>query len=282
MFQERTFACGDFTLKGAIGPANGRPLIFLHGVTRCWQDFMTLMPAVAPRWSTCAIDFRGHGGSDRAKGYRVVDHLADAMAFMTAHVKEPAVIYGHSLGAHVAAGIAAQARERVIALILEDPPAEPLLVNIRKNVFNTLFMVLRAFAGDVRPIGEIARDLGSYLMPMPNAANKAGPQRDPVSIRFMAKSLKTCDPENLTTVLEARWLDGFDMESVYKQIRCPVMLFRGDEAAGGMLPKSEGDKLMRCLADGTLVEWAGTGHLIHWMQTDAVARYVTGFLESLP
>jgi len=256
-------------------------MVFFHGVTRCWQDYMTLLPAVAGRWSTYAIDFRGHGGSDRSSSYCVVDHLKDALAFMSAHVKEPAVLYGHSLGALVAAGIAAQAPERVIGVVLEDPPAETLLINIRRNVFNTLFMLLRSFAGSKSPVSEIARDLGAYLMPMPSPAGKPGAQRDPVSIRFMAKSLKDCDPETLTPVLEARWLDGFNIEETFKKIRCPVMLFRGDETAGGMLPKAEGERLMRCLADGTLVEWTGTGHLIHWMQTDAVARFVTGFLESL-
>ena len=282
MFRESTYKCGDFALNGASGPVSGPPIVFLHGVTRRWQDFLTLMPALAPRWTTHAFDFRGHGGSDRAPRYLLCDHLADALAYLKEHVKEPAVLYGHSLGALVAAGLAAAAPELVRAVILEDPPSEPLLKNIRSNVYHTLFSLLRSFAGQDRPVAEIARDLGGYLMPLPGGtAVRMNQVRDLVSIRFMAKSLQTCDPEVLTPVIEGRWLDGYDMEGIFRNVKCPTMLFRADESCGGMLAKAEGDRLMRCLADGTLIDWPGTGHLIHWLQPDATAKYAMGFLESL-
>jgi pimeloyl-ACP methyl ester carboxylesterase len=282
MFRERPFPCGDFTLDGAICPASGPPLLLLHGITRRWQDFLTLMPALTERWSTIAIDFRGHGKSDRAPRYLVADHLADAITFMKAHVQEPAVIYGHSLGALVAAGIAAALPESVRGIVLEDPPAEPLLKNIRRTVFHTLFRILQSFCGKDLPVAEIAKELGGYLMPMPSGPPKSLKDvRDAVSVRFMARCLREADPEVLTAVIESRWLDGFDVESVFTNVKCPALLFRADEAAGGMLAKAEGDRLMRLLPDGTVMDWPGTGHLIHWLQPDAVAKFTIGFLESL-
>ena len=282
MFQERLFPCGDFNLNGVTGPQTGPPILFLHGVTRCWQDFLTLMPSVAMRWTPHAIDFRGHGRSDRAKRYHVVDHIQDALAFLMQHFSEPVVLYGHSLGALAAAALAAAAPDRVRAVILEDPPAEPLLKNIRKTVFHTLFTLFRRFCGDERSVPEMAKDLGGYLMPLPSSnASKTGAVRDAVSIRFMAKCLKQSDPELLTPVIDAVWLDGFDVENVFRNVKCPALLFRGDESVGGMLSKDEGTRLARLLPDCTLIEWPGTGHLIHWLQPDATAKYVTGFLESL-
>jgi pimeloyl-ACP methyl ester carboxylesterase len=281
MFLERSFPCGDFTLNGACGPASGPPLIFLHGITRCWQDYLTLMPALAIRWSATALDFRGHGRSDRAASYLVADHVRDVLAFLQAHVNEPAVLYGHSLGALAAAGAAAADPERVRAVILEDPPAEPLLKNIRKTVFHTLFSLLRSFGGQQRPVAEIARDLGDYLLPMPTGAPKTLNQvRDLVSIRFMAKSLKSFDPEALTPVIESRWLDGFDMENVFRGVKCPALLFRADETVGGMLARSEGERIAGLMADCTTIDWPGVGHLVHWLQPEAAAKYTIGFLES--
>jgi lipase len=240
------------------------------------------MPSVAMRWTPHAIDFRGHGRSDRSGRYGIVDHVQDAVAFVTRHFTEPIVLYGHSLGALAAAGIAAAVPNRVRAVILEDPPAETLLKNIRKTAFHTLFSLLRRFAGDQRPLPEMARDLSGYLVPLPNlASTKTAALRDAVSIRFMARSLKSCDPEVLTPLIDAVWLDGYDVEYVFHNVKCPALLFRGDESLGGMLARDEGMRLVRLLPDCTLIEWPGTGHLIHWMQPDATAKLVTGFLEAL-
>jgi pimeloyl-ACP methyl ester carboxylesterase len=281
MFREERFPCGSFALNGAVGPASGAPLVFFHGVSRCWQDFLTLMPAAALRWQTCAVDFRGHGKSDRSNRYLLVNHVADALAFLSQHIKEPAVLYGHSLGALVAAGVAALAPERVRGIVLEDPPAESILKNIRASVFHTLFVLLRSFAGQERSVADMARDLSGYLMPLPGAPGSAAQGRDAVSIRFMAKSLKSCDPEVLSPIIESRWLDGYEMEGTFKKVQCPALLLRGDEASGGMLPRPAGEELMRWLPDGTLIEWPGTGHLIHWFQSDKTAKFLTGFLEAL-
>jgi pimeloyl-ACP methyl ester carboxylesterase len=282
MFRQRSFPCGSFTLDGGAGPDSGPRLVFFHGITRCWRDFLTLMPALALRWSVLGIDFRGHGGSDRSANYLVADHLRDALEFFDAHVPQPAALFGHSLGALVAAGVAAARPERVRAVILEDPPAEPLLKNIRRTVFHTLFSLLRSFAGQNRPVAEIARDLGGYLMPMPSGPPKSLNQvRDDVSIRFMARWLKAFDPAALTPVIESRWLDGFDMEQVFRGVKCPALLFRGDEGEGGMLAKGEGDRIARLMSDCTTIEWPGVGHLIHWREPEAVAKYTVSFLEAL-
>lgn len=282
MFSERSFACGEFTLHGAVGPQSGPPILFLHGVTRCWQDFLTLMPSVSMRWMPYAVDFRGHGRSDRGKRYHVVDHIQDMLALLTRHFSEPVVLYGHSLGALAAAGLAATAPDRVRAVILEDPPAEPLLKNIGKTVFRTLFTLFRRFCGDERPLPEMAKDLAGYLNPLPsNSSSKNAAMRDAVSIRFMAKCMKVCDPEVLTPVIDALWLDGYDVEHIFRNVKCPALLFRGDESLGGMLAKDEGARLARLLPDCTLIEWPGVGHLIHWFQADATAKYLTGFLEAI-
>ena len=66
---------------------DGRPLLFLHGVCRGWRDFAPVLPAVLPRWRVLAIDFRGHGKSDRTPHeYHVADYALDALAVLSAHV----------------------------------------------------------------------------------------------------------------------------------------------------------------------------------------------------
>src|SRR5581483_7683841 len=81
MFTERAFNSGELLLNHAVGPVTGPPLLLLHGVTRCWRDFVTLVPPLAPRWQLHGLDFRGHGRSARAPGkYLVTDYVRDAAA----------------------------------------------------------------------------------------------------------------------------------------------------------------------------------------------------------
>ena len=79
------------------------------------------------RWHLHLIDHRGHGGSGRAPGqYRVVDHVEDALTVLN-WLGRPAVLFGHSLGALVAAAAAAARPELVRAVVLEDPPSDGFL-----------------------------------------------------------------------------------------------------------------------------------------------------------
>ena len=52
-------------------------------------------------------------------------------------------------------------------------------------------------------------------------------------------------------------------------------------AAYQSVRKPEADRLARLMADCTAIEWPGVGHLIHWLQPEALAKYTIGFLESL-
>ena len=130
-------------------------------------------------------------------------------------------------------------------------------------------------------MAEIARDLGGYLLPMPTVLRKPQPGGATVSIRFMAKSLQSFDPEALTPVIEGRWLDGFDVENVFRGVKVPRPCSVPTRPLGGMLAKAEGDRLARLMADCTALDWPGIGVLIDWQQPEAVAKYTIGFLETL-
>ena len=52
------------------GPADGEPVVFLHGVTDSWHSFERILPLLPPALHAFAISQRGHGDADRpASGY---------------------------------------------------------------------------------------------------------------------------------------------------------------------------------------------------------------------
>ncbi len=285
MITEHTLTAGDASLHYARGPSSGPPLLFLHGVLRGWQDFLPLIPPLTARWHVHALDFRGHGRSSPRPGrYCVVDYVEDAAAFLKHGCDEPAVLYGHSLGAMVALAVAGGPHaDAVKAVVLEDPPFETVGRNIRETVYLSQFRGMQPFAGSKKSVDDIARGLAEILLIAPGTgrATRLGDVRDGVSLRFSARCLKQVDPEVFAPLVAGEWLAGYDLDAIVTNVRCPVLLLQGDMVAGGMLTDADASRLINRLPDCTHLKLEGVGHLIHWTQIETTLRLLIAYLESL-
>lgn len=257
------------------GLDGGPTILFLHGVTRSWRSFYTLLPALSPSFRLVCLDFRGHGRSDPAspEAYRVVDYVADALAVL-AHLAErgaqdSVVLHGHSLGAMVALAAAARAPARVRAVVLEDPPFSTMGERLPSTPLGRYFRGVRECLrstrhGDALALYEAFSDLvvGEDARGEPVRVRD---QRDETSRRFSAESLAALDPAVLEPVVEGQWLDGYDLEALAGEVRCPVTLLQADLAQGGMLTDSDVRLLTARLgARLRLRGFPGAGHSIHW------------------
>src|SRR5262249_44398229 len=128
----------------------------------------------------------------------------------------------------------------------------------------------------------IARDLSNILLPQPNGPPvRMGTLRVPTDIRYVARCLPDVDPGIYDPVLDGSWFTGYDEHAIWSAIKCPVLLLRGEEARGGMLPAACADRMAKTIPDCTRVDVPGVGHLVHWLATDQCVRLMLGFLESL-
>jgi pimeloyl-ACP methyl ester carboxylesterase len=244
---------------------------------------MPLLPAFLPAWSVVAPDLRGHGGSARMPGrYLIRDFLGDVTALLR-QLERPAVIYGHSLGAMLAALVAADCPELVVAVVAEDPPAPGFLERLQETSYGPLFRAMQKLAGSTRDVSAIARQLGDVVVAHDGDGRplRLRDIRDGASIRFSSRWLCDLDPAVYTPILECHWRDGLDFPEVWSRVKCPTLLLAGDETFGGMLPAADAREIMNRLADGTLVEFPRVGHQIHWLAREATVRAVLSFLGSL-
>ena len=272
-------------LAGVTHSSDQPPLLLLHGVTRRWQTFLPIWSSLADRWQLHAVDFRGHGQSGNANGkYRVCNYVRDAVAYIETHFDRPTVVYGHSLGAMVAAAVAAECGERVAGIVLEDPPLHTMGAQMDQTPLLSFFEALKQLAGDQRSLKAIASDLAEARLIDPGSLNEVrlGDLRDPVSLRFTARCLQQLDPEVLTPILSMDWLRDFDVESVFRNVECPTLVLQADTRSGGMLTDLDASMIEVSVADAVRVRFDGCGHLIHWTQTTALLNHVHGFLETLP
>jgi pimeloyl-ACP methyl ester carboxylesterase len=281
MLTERRVRAADIELNLAVGPPSGPPLLLLHGVTRCWQDYVPLLPGLTTRWQVHALDLRGHGQSGRrAPHYRAADHAGDTVALLR-ELGKPVVIYGHSLGALVAVAAAAAEPERVHAIILEDVPGPGLLTRLHETPFHTLFVGIRELARRGGSVEVLTRALANLPLSTTGPPVRLGDLRDGTSLRFTARCLRMIDPEVLTPIIEQRLVTAEELRAQLRQVRCPALLLRADEAFGGMLPRAEAAEFIGLLRECITIDRPGVGHLIHWLEPDATLRFVLGFLESL-
>lgn len=261
------------------GRSDAPTLLLLHGVTRTHGDFAPLLPTLERSWRILAVDQRGHGDSARGHGYLVTDYVADAVGLVRAETTWPLVILGHSLGAMVAAGVAAAVPDRVHGIVLEDPPFDAMGGRIAGTAWQAQFTGMREAAERGGTIEELAAALAAIALPSPHGdVVRLGAIRDAAAIHWSATCLARLDPAVLTPVVAGRWLAGYDMHGVAAAIRCPVRLLQADPKAGGALSDSDRDTFAATVADCTVERFTGAGHLLHWTHPAAVAAAVDGLL----
>ncbi|SHM82251.1 alpha/beta hydrolase [Phytopseudomonas punonensis] len=106
----------------AYGPAQGAPVIALHG----WLDNAATFARLAPKLNgmrIIAVDFAGHGHSDHRPpggGYALWDYVHDILLVAEQLGWQRFSLLGHSMGAIVALLLAATFPEKVRRLALVD------------------------------------------------------------------------------------------------------------------------------------------------------------------
>jgi pimeloyl-ACP methyl ester carboxylesterase len=258
-------------------------LLLLHGVTRCGADWEPLFAALAKDWTIVALDQRGHGTSPRAGSYLVTDYVADVVRFVQEETADPVVLFGHSLGAMVAAAVAAKLPDRVRGIILEDPPFHTMGNRIAGSAWQAQFTGMREAARKRGSVEEITDALADIRLPASGGGFKRlGDLRDRASLAWSAQCLSQLDPEVLTPVIEGRWLDGYDFPDALSRVRCPTLLLQADPSASGALTDADAESLKSTVSDCQHVRFPGCGHNLHRDRPESVLRAFADFAASLP
>jgi pimeloyl-ACP methyl ester carboxylesterase len=106
-------------IRTAITGRGNPPFVLLHGLGGRWQHWLPAMTRLSNRRQAVALDLPGFGESAALPGRVSVDALVDrvAVALDRAEV-EPAIVFGHSLGATLALRLALRHPARVRGVVL--------------------------------------------------------------------------------------------------------------------------------------------------------------------
>lgn len=120
--REREIALPHMRLRALAWGDEGAPaLLALHGWLDNAGSYAHLAPLLSDRWQVIALELPGHGHSDHLPAgmhYHFVDYVRAVLAAADALGLERFDLLGHSLGAGIAALLAAAAPWRVRKLLL--------------------------------------------------------------------------------------------------------------------------------------------------------------------
>lgn len=112
---EQTSAGPVALYRGGAGEA----VVLLHGNGHSIHEFDRVIPALAGSFALTGWDMPGHGASHNCADALTIDDRADLLGdLLDRHAVGAAVLVGNSIGAFVAAALAARRPERVASLLL--------------------------------------------------------------------------------------------------------------------------------------------------------------------
>jgi pimeloyl-ACP methyl ester carboxylesterase len=244
------------------GPADGEPIVFVHGWPDSWFSFSRVMPLLPDDVRALAIDQRGFGDSEKPDaGYAIPDLARDVIAFLDAAGIARATLVGHSFGTFVCRQAALADPSRVGSLVLIDTGFQPS----NNTVLRELQQSMRELPDPI-PIA-FAREFQSSTVHHPVPPDFFD--------RIIEESRKL--PPWLWRVAIDR-LMAYDDTPQLGRIAAPTLLIWGDHDA--LFSREEQDHFRAALPSAMFELYEDTGHCPNWERPERVAVDVAAFARS--
>jgi pimeloyl-ACP methyl ester carboxylesterase len=211
---QRRVRVGDVELHCEMAGA-GEPLLFIHGLGSCTEDWQPQVEAFRANYRTIACDLRGHGRSSKPHGtYSIEQFAADVAAVLAELRTGPAHVVGISLGGMVAFQLAVDAPALVRTLtIVNSGPAVPAATFKQR-----LPLYVRLVYARLLGMRSMAIKIADGLFPRPEQARL----RDRFVARLVAND-KACYLASLKAIFA-----GWSVADRLADIRCPVLAVASD------------------------------------------------------
>jgi esterase len=243
---------------------SGPPLIILHGLFGCKDNWRYLARQLARHFRVITLDQRNHGQSPHCEEFGYQAMADDLLAFLDSQNLHQVHLLGHSMGGKTAMQFAACYPQRLTRLIIED--ISPIAYSPRH---------LEIFAAlDQLPLNQLAsRSEADRLLQatVPDLSVRQfllkNLQREPgggLAWRFNLPVLKKHYPNLISTL-------DFTLP-----IKVPTLFLRG--GLSDYLPPALPLEITRAFQEVKLQTIEGAGHWVHAEQPQAFLQAINDFL----
>jgi pimeloyl-ACP methyl ester carboxylesterase len=256
----------------------GRPVVLLHGFGATTYTWNHVIPRLAERYKTLALDLKGFGDSPKPAddGYSAVNQADLVTKFIIEKDLTDVTLIGHSFGGAVALLTAlqlqAQGRKLPHSLVLIDTMAyeQPLpffITLLRLPILGRLFMALLSEETQVKFIlGVVYHD--KIKITKETIAAYAKPLKEDSAKTALIKTAKLIIPPHIEEIV-----------SSYPSIHSPTLIIWGQYDK--IVPLGIGSRLARELPNAKLIPPLPAGHAPHEEVPLLVIPEILNFLEPM-
>jgi len=258
-----------------IDLGEGDPIVFIHGLSGAWVNWLENLPYFARDHRVIAMDLPGFGHSPMPaekisiSGYgRIVDELLDALGI------ERAVIVGNSMGGFIGAEVALQFSTRVEKLVLvsaaglsiEHQRHEPVLRVLER--LDNLLIFAGGWAATRSQVLSGRPRMRRQIMKL--VTHRA--ERLPAAL--IAEQVKGSGKPGFVPALDA--LTDYPIRDRLGEIECPVLVVWGEKDR--LVPVRDAHEFGRLIPDARVVVWPETGHVAMLERPAAFNALVEDFI----
>jgi pimeloyl-ACP methyl ester carboxylesterase len=258
---------------------SGPPIVFIHGLSGSWQNWLEQLPVFAREHRVITFDLPGFGASEMPaqkitiSGYgRFVAALLDELEVGSA------AIVGNSMGGFIGMELAIRFPERVERLVLVS--AAGLSIEYLRNeralaVLGTLESRLAAYSGWLASRSDaLARRPGARRLIFGIVAHR--PDRLPGPL--VAEQVRGSGKPGFLPALDA--LTDYPIRDRLGEIACPTLIVWGSEDK--LVPARDADEFARLIPNSRKVVWPETGHVAMLERPAAFNALLEAFLAEGP
>jgi N-formylmaleamate deformylase len=255
--QSRWVRSGDLRLHVLDYGGDGVPLVVLPGITSpaITMDFVAreITDLVRP----IVVDVRGRGLSDSGKSYTLEDYADDTVAVLDGLGLDRPLLLGHSMGARIAAVVAARGVPLRGTVLVDPPMSGPGRGPYPTSMDAFLDQLEEAQRGT--DADEVARSWPRW------------PRREQ---ELRARWLASCDIDAI--VATHAGFESEDFFATWPYVPAPTVLLYGGESpvvtAAGAAEAAATNPAAR------LVEVPGAGHMVFWDEPEAALHLLQEIL----
>ncbi len=258
---------------------SGPPIVFIHGLSGSWQNWLEQVPVFAREHRVITFDLPGFGASQMPaqkitiSGYgRFVAALLDELGVSAA------AVVGNSMGGFIGIELAIRFPERVERLVLVS--AAGLSIEYLRNeralaLLGVAENRLAAYSGWVASRSDtLARRPGARRLIFGIVAHR--PERLPGPL--VAEQVRGSGKPGFLPALDA--LTDYPIRDRLGEIACPTLIVWGAEDK--LVPARDADEFARLIPNSRKVVWPETGHVAMLERPAAFNALLEAFLEEEP
>jgi pimeloyl-ACP methyl ester carboxylesterase len=269
------------TVHGArvnyVEMGEGPPIVFIHGLAGCWQNWLENIPRFAKNHRVVAVDLAGFGHSELPREEISIPGYGRFMdAFLGQIGVERAALVGNSMGGFIAAETAISHPSRVEKLVLVSAAGGPTLRDRNSAMQSRVMRGARLFA----PIAAAAIARREHLIRRPRLRRllllKVARHPDRLEPELCFEVASGGGKPGFLSALEA--ILDYDFEHRLADISCPTMIVwgRNDE----IVPVEDAFEYERLIAGSRRVIFEDTGHVPMLERPDRFNELVEEFVSS--